>query len=117
MGGSVRDALLGVEGPIEEIDFTTDARPEEIEALMRPLCRAVWEQGREFGTIGGTLAFATETEDDGSTHDVLTGDYASAAATWAPSELPPGQRLQEPQPLFRTLPPAAAAEALARLGM
>ncbi len=56
VGGSVRDALLGtLSGPIEEIDFTTEARPEQVEQIMRPLCRAIWEQGRAFGTIGGTL--------------------------------------------------------------
>lgn len=56
VGGSVRDALLGVErGDEVDIDFTTNARPEDIERLMKPLCRAIWQQGREFGTIGGTL--------------------------------------------------------------
>ncbi|MDE3065189.1 MAG: CCA tRNA nucleotidyltransferase [Acidobacteriota bacterium] len=56
VGGAVRDALLGLErGPGAEIDFTTDAPPEVISALMAPLCSALWEQGRAFGTIGGTL--------------------------------------------------------------
>ena len=56
VGGSVRDALLGVpRGEDYEIDFTTDARPEDIERLMKPLCTALWQQGRAFGTIGGTL--------------------------------------------------------------
>ncbi len=56
VGGSVRDALLGdVEGDIAEIDFTTNARPEDIERLMKPLCSALWQQGRAFGTVGGTL--------------------------------------------------------------
>ncbi len=56
VGGAVRDALLGLErGEDFEIDFTTNARPEEIERLMKPLCTALWQQGRAFGTIGGTL--------------------------------------------------------------
>jgi poly(A) polymerase len=56
VGGSVRDALLGVpRGEDYEIDFTTNARPEDIERLMKPLCTALWQQGRAFGTIGGTL--------------------------------------------------------------
>ena len=38
-----------------EIDFTTNARPDDIERLMKPLCSALWQQGRAFGTIGGTL--------------------------------------------------------------
>jgi poly(A) polymerase len=56
VGGSVRDALLGQErGDDYEIDFTTNARPEDIERIMKPLCTALWQQGRAFGTIGGTL--------------------------------------------------------------
>ncbi len=56
VGGSVRDALLGEpRGEDYEIDFTTNARPEDIERLMKPLCTALWQQGRAFGTIGGTL--------------------------------------------------------------
>jgi methionyl-tRNA synthetase len=50
-------------------------------------------------------------------HNVLTGDYASWVGAWAPSELEPGRKLQEPRPLFRKLPPEAAAEELARLGL
>jgi poly(A) polymerase len=56
VGGSVRDALLDVPRTGDfEIDFTTDARPEDIERLMAPICSALWQQGRAFGTIGGTL--------------------------------------------------------------
>ena len=56
VGGSVRDAVLGLErGDDYEIDFTTNARPDDIARLMKPLCTALWEQGRAFGTIGGTL--------------------------------------------------------------
>jgi len=68
------------------------------------------------GSLAGTLEFRTET-DDGSTHDVLTGDYASATGRWAPSELPPGQTLLEPRQLFRKLPPETVDEELARLGL
>ena len=56
VGGSVRDAVLGRErGEDYEIDFTTNARPDDITRLMKPLCTALWEQGRAFGTIGGRL--------------------------------------------------------------
>jgi poly(A) polymerase len=56
VGGSVRDALLDEPRREDfEIDFTTNARPEDIERLMKPLCTALWQQGRAFGTIGGTL--------------------------------------------------------------
>ena len=39
VGGSVRDALLGDDTREDfEIDFTTNARPDDIERLMTPLC-------------------------------------------------------------------------------
>ncbi|HVB50929.1 MAG TPA: CCA tRNA nucleotidyltransferase [Acidimicrobiales bacterium] len=56
VGGSVRDALLVEDRRDDfEIDFTTNARPDDIERLMKPLCSALWQQGRAFGTIGGLL--------------------------------------------------------------
>jgi len=56
VGGSVRDALLDEPRREDyEIDFTTNARPDDIERLMKPLCSALWQQGLAFGTIGGTL--------------------------------------------------------------
>jgi poly(A) polymerase len=50
VGGSVRDALLDRE--IVDIDITTDARPEQIEAIVDGWADAVWLQGQRFGTIG-----------------------------------------------------------------
>jgi poly(A) polymerase len=61
VGGSVRDALLAPEGATADVgprdlDFTTDARPDEIERLVRGWADAVWTQGKRFGTIGGRRA-------------------------------------------------------------
>ncbi|AXE37358.1 CCA tRNA nucleotidyltransferase [Acidipropionibacterium virtanenii] len=50
VGGSVRDALMGTLG--HDLDFTTDAHPDEIERLVRTRTHAVWDIGRQFGTIG-----------------------------------------------------------------
>lgn len=50
VGGSVRDALLGRLSP--DLDFTTDARPAQIQAIVRPLAEALWDTGIEFGTVG-----------------------------------------------------------------
>ena len=50
VGGSVRDALLGRLSP--DLDFTTDARPEQVQEIVRPLADAIWDTGIEFGTVG-----------------------------------------------------------------
>jgi poly(A) polymerase len=50
VGGSVRDALLGRLGG--DLDFTTDARPDEMQRLLRPWADALWDTGIEYGTIG-----------------------------------------------------------------
>jgi poly(A) polymerase len=49
VGGPVRDAFLGRE--LNDLDFTTSARPDEIEKIIAPLATAVWDVGRAFGTI------------------------------------------------------------------
>jgi poly(A) polymerase len=50
VGGSVRDALRGELG--HDLDFTTDARPDDIERVLRTVTATVWTIGKEFGTVG-----------------------------------------------------------------
>ena len=50
VGGSVRDAILG--RPVQDLDFATDARPEEVAPLLAGWADAVWDIGARFGTIG-----------------------------------------------------------------
>ena len=52
VGGVVRDAILDRIGDRTDLDFTTDATPDDIERIVRPLADAVWTQGTRFGTIG-----------------------------------------------------------------
>ncbi len=49
VGGSVRDAFL--ERPIEDLDFTTAARPEEIFRIIEPWADTTFRVGEAFGTI------------------------------------------------------------------
>lgn len=53
VGGSVRDALTGRLG--HDLDFTTDARPDDTEAILRQHTHATWDIGRAFGTIGAQI--------------------------------------------------------------
>lgn len=50
VGGSVRDALLGRAG--SDLDFTTDARPQQVLQLLAGWADAVWDTGIAFGTVG-----------------------------------------------------------------
>lgn len=62
VGGPVRDAFLGRE--VHDLDFTTDARPDRILELVKPIASAHWDIGREFGTIGARI--------DGETVEITT---------------------------------------------
>lgn len=54
VGGPVRDAFLG--RAVVDLDFTTDAHPDEIIEIVRPIASAHWEVGRAFGTIAARVA-------------------------------------------------------------
>lgn len=53
VGGPVRDALLGRK--TNDLDFTTNARPDDILHVVKPLATATWDIGRAFGTIGAKI--------------------------------------------------------------
>ncbi len=50
VGGSVRDAVLG--RLTTDLDFTTDAPPDEVAHIVGPWADAMWDTGIEFGTVG-----------------------------------------------------------------
>ena len=53
VGGPVRDALLGRRHV--DLDFSTDASPEETLALIEPIATHHWLQGIKFGTVGAEI--------------------------------------------------------------
>ena len=54
VGGPVRDAFLerSHEGAPSDLDFTTDARPEAVLALLEGWADTTWDVGIRFGTVG-----------------------------------------------------------------
>ena len=64
VGGVVRDNFLGRVGTGQDLDATTDARPDEIKALATDLAEDLWFQGERFGTVGCVV--------DGQTYEITT---------------------------------------------
>jgi methionyl-tRNA synthetase len=67
-------------------------------------------EGQLFGT-----QHVVEYEEETRSHVALTYDHSSAVGTWAPSQLPPGQTLRAPAPLFKKLDESVVEEEYARL--
>ncbi len=84
VGGIVRDLVVGRLRAGADLDLTTDARPEQTEALLSGWADAVWTQGRAFGTVGarkGDVVFEVTThraeayrEDSRKPHVVYADD-------------------------------------------
>ena len=79
VGGPVRDLLLGrLSG---DLDFTTSARPDEIEACLAGWVDARWDIGRDFGTIGARVGTWT-VEITTYRSDTYTGDSRRPDVTY-----------------------------------
>ncbi|PDW01807.1 methionine--tRNA ligase [Candidatus Viridilinea mediisalina] len=87
--------------------------------LLTPFLPFSCQQLHEYlgyeGYLAGPLNFQAYTEAHGMSHRVLTGDYESWVGTWAIADLPVGQALREPKPLFKKLDERVVAEELARM--
>ena len=68
------------------------------------------------GTLFGQSHTATFKEEGGRSHEALCYDSSSATGAWKPSQLPPGQPLRKPAPLFKKLDESVVEEERARIG-
>lgn len=73
VGGLVRDALLG-RGLTGDVDITTDAVPDRIVQLLADWADTLWEQGKNFGTVGARRGSTTV---EITTHRAESYDRAS----------------------------------------
>ena len=69
------------------------------------------------GWLSGPVEYREIEEAGGELHTVLTGDYGTWVRRWEPSELPAGQTLREPEPLFKKLDPGIVEDELRRLAV
>ena len=92
---------------------------DDLKLMFTPFVPFSSQKLHEYLGHDGVIAAAPERrtvrEEDASTHEVLTGDYRRLAGTWAPPKLEPGQKLREPQPLFKKLDPSIVLEELRRM--
>jgi methionyl-tRNA synthetase len=67
-------------------------------------------EGQLFGT-----QHMVEYQEETRSHEALTYDHTGAVGTWTKSQLPAGQALREPAPLFKKLDESVIEEEYARL--
>ncbi|WP_336249169.1 CCA tRNA nucleotidyltransferase [Stomatohabitans albus] len=75
VGGSVRDLILGKED-IPDLDFATDAHPEETTRILNRLTTTIWDTGARFGTISAQMS-----DSAGEVYIVEVTTYRSEAYT------------------------------------
>ena len=68
------------------------------------------------GTLFGRSYTSTFEEEEGRVHQALCYDDSGASGEWKPSELPAGQVLRQPEPLFKKLDESVVEEERARIG-
>ena len=91
---------------------------DNLKTLLAPILPHTAQQLHEYlgyeGQLFGTQQ-VVEYEEETRSHQALTYDHTGAIGTWTPSELPPGQALRKPSPLFKKLDDSLIEEEYARL--
>jgi methionyl-tRNA synthetase len=93
---------------------------DSLKVLFAPFLPFSSEQLHHFmgyeGDLFGRSTIETFEESGGRVHEALCYDAAEATGCWKPSELPAGQALRKPKPLFKKLDEDVADEERARIG-
>jgi len=99
--------------------YTAMKAIDSLKTLLAPFLPFTSQRLNEFLGYSGNLfgTQSTETiEDELGEHTVLRYDPSSATGKWEPSQLKPGQRFLQPQPLFRKLDARIVEEERSKLG-
>ncbi|MCL7453773.1 MAG: class I tRNA ligase family protein, partial [Anaerolineae bacterium] len=91
---------------------------DNLKTILAPILPHTAQRLHEYlgyeGQLFGTQQ-VVEYHEETRSHQALTYDHSGAIGTWAKSELPPGQALREPAPLFKKLDESVVEEEYARL--
>jgi len=91
---------------------------DNLKTILAPILLHTAQQLHEYlgyeGQLFGTQ-HVVEYEEENRSHEALTYDHSRAIGTWTPSELPAGQALRKPAPLFKKLDESLIDEEYARL--
>jgi methionyl-tRNA synthetase len=93
---------------------------DSLKILFAPFVPFSSEQLHQYlgyeGALFGRSYTNTFDEEGGRIHEALCYDASGATGEWKPSQLPPGQPLRQPAPLFKKLDESVAEEELSRIG-
>jgi len=91
---------------------------DNLKTILAPILPHTTQKLHEYlgyeGQLFGTQR-VVEYQEETRSHAALTYDHSGAVGVWAPSELPPGQALRQPAPLFRKLDESLIEEEYSRL--
>jgi methionyl-tRNA synthetase len=91
---------------------------DNLKSILAPILPHTAQKLHEYLGYEGQLFGAqrvVEYEEETCSHRALTYDHSGAIGTWSKSELPAGQALREPAPLFKKLEESVVEEEYARL--
>jgi methionyl-tRNA synthetase len=111
----IKEAKAAAATTVYVILRVVDNRKTILAPILPQTAQKLHEYLGHDGQLFGTQ-HVFEYQEETRSHLALTYDHSSAIGTWAPSELPPGQALRQPAPLFAKLDESVIEEEYARLG-